>query len=589
MDLSSPAGKFSILLAGMLITEAALSAESNMSAPPDTNAYTRSLVDDDFIGGGGAVSTEIFVVDAVVDNTDPNLANTDDFNDGETSIAINPANPNEIVVTTFAERWGANAPLWHTTNGGLIWTKRFTIPAPPGQAVAGCPCDQVLAYGREGRLSGAFLATNIFTGTTTNPANAGNWLWHAPGGTTQRTNIHSQFSPDQPWALVVRDTVMANQDNVYVAYDDFPGQPAVPNVRVSVALNTNPPNFTRDVQVGTSTLGVNPGHRLAVDPRNGFVYSLFQRCTANCGVDQPKTINYMLNRSVNGGANWILNSQATGIVVATGVSTQPRPKFGTVNALLGGVLHGAVDPTNGDVYYVYGDRDAQTGNDRLSVRRLTDNGGGGLTIGAAHFVTVQVEAALPSVAVSTDGTVGVFYYTFDGVPNIFPVFTAHLAVSTDHGVNFVQHNLLTFASSAQDSGNSRQRVLGDYMQMKAIGRIFYGAFTGNGALFGRNVANHDPIFFRTSLDFIRGDANNDGRVDIADGIYINGWLFYGGPAPVCMDAADANDDGGINLSDQIYLNTWLLMGGPAPPAPGPYTCGSDPTPDNLFCDNSTCD
>ena len=94
--------------------------------------------------------------------------------------------------------------------------------------------------------------------------------------------------------------------------------------------------------------------------------------------------------------------------------TQPTPKFGTVNALLGGVDHAAVDPNNGDVYYVYGNRDVGTGNDRLAIRRIQDNGGGGVTVGPENFVTGQVEAAIPSVAVVSNGTVGVFYYTFDG-------------------------------------------------------------------------------------------------------------------------------------------------------------------------------
>ncbi len=59
--------------------------------------------------------------------------------------------------------------------------------------------------------------------------------------------------------------------------------------------------------------------------------------------------------------------------------------------------------------------------------------------------------------------------------------------------------MLTFLSSAGPSADARQRVLGDYMQMKAVGNTFYGAFTGNGFPFGRPFANHDPIFFRASV------------------------------------------------------------------------------------------
>jgi hypothetical protein len=84
--------------------------------------------------------------------------------------------------------------------------------------------------------------------------------------------------------------------------------------------------------------------------------------------------------------------------VATADSTQPQPKFGTVNALLGSVDHVAVDPATGDVYVVYGNRDAG-GNNRLAIRPLFDNGTGGLTIRPENFVVNgTVQAALPSVA-----------------------------------------------------------------------------------------------------------------------------------------------------------------------------------------------
>ncbi len=48
-------------------------------------------------------------------------------------------------------------------------------------------------------------------------------------------------------------------------------------MRVAVAAGASPLNFTTDNISGFSTGFVNPGHRLAVDPRSGAVYSLFQR------------------------------------------------------------------------------------------------------------------------------------------------------------------------------------------------------------------------------------------------------------------------------------------------------------------------
>jgi len=130
-----------------------------------------------------------------------------------------------------------------------------------------------------------------------------------------------------------------------------------------------------------------------------------------------------------------------------------------------------------------------------------------MTIGSENFVTGQVQAALPSVAVTQDGTVGVLYDSFDGLSSGgVPIFTAHLATSTDKGVTFTDQTILTFLSTATDDGSTKcdgsqtnQRVLGDYQQMKAVGNTFYGVFSGNGAALGRTTASIDPIFFKSTV------------------------------------------------------------------------------------------
>jgi hypothetical protein len=506
-------------------------------SPPDTTPYARPAISEDYAPGGRpalpqlelptAIFPTAFVRDVVVSNTNPNLTNTDMANDGEPSIAINPSNTNEIVISAFSAFWGpsaTNAPIWHSTDGGSTWTEEFTVPIPPGLPAAtttGCPCDQTFDYDRSNRVSGTFLTSvDIYSGTTTDPtmSNAWNWLLDMMGMALRTNAVTSTFpngqsAIDQPWLLVNRDQTTSAQDNVYVAYDDLQNL----NERVAVSLGTNPSNFVRDNVSGMTGGGfVNPGHRLAVDPNNGAVYSLWQ-ARNGAGDDGTHNISYRLNRSTDGGQNWTLNGMGGGITVATADSTQactagcapppPNPpctnntfKFGTVNALLGGVLHATVDPTNGDVYYVYGNRDAMTNNNRLAIRRLTSNGMGGLNVGAEVFVTGQVQAALPSVAVASDGTVGVLYTQFDGLSPMsnIPMFSVHFAMSIDQGQTFPTDLVLeNFLSSAVDNtGNCRQRVLGDYQQVKAVGTTFYGAFTGNGVPFGRPFTNHDPIFFK---------------------------------------------------------------------------------------------
>ncbi len=81
--------------------------------------------------------------------------------------------------------------------------------------------------------------------------------------------------------------------------------------------------------------------------------------------------------------------------------------------------------------------------------------------------------------------------------------------------------------------------------------------------------------------FRRGDADSDGRAAITDAVVLLDWLFRGGAALGCEDAADADDDGALGLTDAVYLLRWLFQGGAELPAPGPLDCGADPTEDGL--------
>ncbi len=85
-----------------------------------------------------------------------------------------------------------------------------------------------------------------------------------------------------------------------------------------------------------------------------------------------------------------------------------------------------------------------------------------------------------------------------------------------------------------------------------------------------------------SIEFIRGDSNLDGTVDLADAISTLAVLFSGADPFTCPDAADVNDDGTLTIADPISLLGSLFSGAPDPPAPYPEA-GPDPTPDSLDC------
>jgi hypothetical protein len=75
-------------------------------------------------------------------------------------------------------------------------------------------------------------------------------------------------------------------------------------------------------------------------------------------------------------------------------------------------------------------------------------------------------------------------------------------------------------------------------------------------------------------EFIRGDSNLDGQIDISDPVAILDYLFQGEQCP-CPLASDANADAALDIADAIAQLGFLFSSGAAPPAPFP-DCGMAP-------------
>lgn len=112
----------------------------------------------------------------------------------------------------------------------------------------------------------------------------------------------------------------------------------------------------------------------------------------------------------------------------------------------------------------------------------------------------------------------------------------------------------------------------------------FGGFGGN----QENLASSYLSLFGSVVgtQFVRGECNNDGSVNLPDAVFLLTYLFppSGTPAPLdCIDACDTNDDGSLNLVDAVAILN-ALFGQPIIPLPGPATCGTDPTAnDALDC------
>ncbi len=100
--------------------------------------------------------------------------------------------------------------------------------------------------------------------------------------------------------------------------------------------------------------------------------------------------------------------------------------------------------------------------------------------------------------------------------------------------------------------------------------------------------DHHPELVVGEGEFQRGNANNDGSINIADPIFTLEYLFSMGSDIPCFDAADANNDSSVNIADAVFTLGFLFSMGP--PFPPPYpACGPDAGPiDLLECLSSTC-
>ncbi len=91
----------------------------------------------------------------------------------------------------------------------------------------------------------------------------------------------------------------------------------------------------------------------------------------------------------------------------------------------------------------------------------------------------------------------------------------------------------------------------------------------------------DALSDADDVRFVRGDVNDDGRVDVSDAVRLVFGLFVGPPIG-CERSADIDDSGSLQVTDAIVLLDHLFRGGAAPRSPYPE-CGRDSSADALGC------
>jgi hypothetical protein len=413
------------------------------------------------------------LIDIATDATDPaNLADT------EPSIAVNPQNPQEIVVVTFSEGWGPGlpGPVWKSDDGGATWRKVFQLTQPAPTSFG--PGDQKIAFSTAGDLHIVELGMGIAVPRCL--------VFRQTAGPDDALTTGALFGDDQPHLEIDRSGG-GFADRLYAPWLDF----APANQRSTVVRSTNFGAGVANVAAGDNSSFPNRTTRIAVGA-DGRAYIIYKTREGGAG-GGFENAHFRVHRSDDGGVTWNANG-ASGVSVhgAGQVQTWFTSSWG--NIAKGKVARArssdawiAVDPGDGDVYAAYVDRDA-SGFGQIYVARST-NGGASWTSTRATDGTHH--SAFPEIAVTANGVVGVLYVDFDD-SGPATIFRHRFAQSSDDGATWSDQNLQSMDPGPLANATSGF-LWGDYEGLTAHGSTFYGVFTG--ASIGRGTPQLDPIFF----------------------------------------------------------------------------------------------
>jgi hypothetical protein len=97
--------------------------------------------------------------------------------------------------------------------------------------------------------------------------------------------------------------------------------------------------------------------------------------------------------------------------------------------------------------------------------------------------------------------------------------------------------------------------------------------TGYEGLWTYEVQGSDPYGETASCQFqvdvstsqyLCGDANSDGNVNVSDAVQIINYVFIGGESPQPYLAGDTNCDNSVNVSDAVWIINYVFIGGAEP-------------------------
>ena len=409
----------------------------------------------------------------------------------EPHIAINPANPDNLIGTWQQDRWsngGAQGiAVAASFDAGVTWANRAL-------AVSRCGDGNAANGGDYERASDPWV--------TFSPNGTAYQLSLSINGTTFQTGsisamlVSRSVDGGRSWAnpiTLIRDgsdffndknTITADATDsryVYAVWDRLTSDNRGPTLMARTTdggTTWEPARVIYDPGVGNQTIG----NIIAVLP-DGTVINFFTQLNTVAG---SLVGSFAVMRSADKGLTW---SAPITISSFLGIGTRD-PETGAAirdGGFLGQISVGA----QGQLYVVWQDARFSNGTrDAIAFSRSID---GGLTWGPPVRVNADasVQGLIPSVSARADGTIGVSYFDMrSNTADAATLLTDYWLATSRDGVNWTDRRI-SAAFDLAIAPIARGYFLGDYMGLVSAGTNFYALFVRTNTA---TLANRNDVF-----------------------------------------------------------------------------------------------
>ncbi|HXY52648.1 MAG TPA: hypothetical protein VEI01_24600 [Terriglobales bacterium] len=369
------------------------------------------------------------------------------------SIAVNPDNPDQIVITTTDVPPPANVGYWYSCDRGGTWQANFSEPDGAEEM------DQSTGLAASGELYWAVALNPPSNTPTLHVLRTPNLVAAGPF-----PDIDTRLSIDQPYTLAFtqHQSGQPDTDRTYVGYIDHSGNmgdSAAATIDVCPDAQAAAPVFARVVLDHRASVPWNGYEVRPTVHSDGTAYVAYKGWRSYNGTTVITDIVVERDDSWGSGGFIDLTDPSDGKpgrLVATNVRIKdPQSLDGQ---RLDNDLSLCVDPSNSNtVYLVWGDNSGE--NYTLRVRRSLDRG----ACWSSDLLTVG-NANLAGLAINSDGRVGFVYQQL-----VSGQWETHFRRTTDATGENWDDIILARTATTTDS-------VADYSRVISVGKDFYGVF-----------------------------------------------------------------------------------------------------------------